>query len=166
VKRCLLRTIYDVSVQFLAISLRTRCHLQLLQIVSLYVSANEANIFYFLPPIVERPSFTPSLSLSLPHHLSHTMLRSTLILSLLSTLSLASPLALKPDQMVLDGVSWGANKLSSIGVDNAGDIRTMTKWDWSDCGTSSCILSSQGEKVGEGGGITPPFSLYLLKRRS
>ena len=149
-------------VDFLGISLRSSCHLQTLQVVSLYVSANEANIFDSLPPIV-RPS---SLSLSPHHNLFQTMLRSTLILSLLSTLALASPLALKPDQMVLDGVSWGANKLSSIGVDNAGDIRTMTKWDWSDCGTSSCILSSQGEKVGEGGGITPPFSLYLLKRRS
>lgn len=87
----------------------------------------------------DRSTVIPRLLPLSSHHnfLSQTMLRSTLLLSLLSTLALASPLALKPDQMVLNGVSWGANKLSSIGTTDGGDtVRTMTKWDWNDCGQS------------------------------
>ncbi|GAA5855048.1 hypothetical protein JCM5353_005673 [Sporobolomyces roseus] len=76
------------------------------------------------------------------------MLRSTLLLSLVSTLALASPLALKPDQMVLSGVSWGANKLSSIGTIDGGDtVRTMTKWDWNDCGSPSDALQIESIKI-------------------
>lgn len=50
---------------------------------------------------------------------------------------------------MLDGVSWGANKLSSIGTTDGGDtVRTMTKWDWNDCGESHSYSSSLRERGG------------------
>jgi len=89
------------------------------------------------------------------------MLRSTALLLLASTLALASPL-LEPrglngnaEQVVMNGVSWGANKLSKIGTQDDGRVGTLTKWDWTDCGKSLNPLSVASErgspisKVGE-----------------
>ncbi|GAA5854307.1 hypothetical protein JCM3766R1_005347, partial [Sporobolomyces carnicolor] len=79
------------------------------------------------------------------------MLRSTALVILASTLALASPV-LEPraaplDQVVLDGVSWGANKLSAIGTTAVGDVGTLTKWDWTDCGSPSDALQIDSIKI-------------------
>ncbi|GAA5895920.1 sterol transporter [Sporobolomyces salmoneus] len=78
------------------------------------------------------------------------MLRSTALLLLTSILALASPLleprGLNTEQVVLDGVSWGANKLSQIGTKD-GQVGTLTKWDWTDCGSPSDALQIDSIKI-------------------
>lgn len=70
----------------------------------------------------------------------------------------------------MDGVSWGANKLSKIGTQE-GQVGTLTKWDWNDCGKSLFIVPGGGTRSikeavqsgGEGGtsAVSPYFSLGL-----
>ncbi|GAA6019870.1 hypothetical protein JCM11491_004848 [Sporobolomyces phaffii] len=81
------------------------------------------------------------------------MLRSALLLALTSTLALASPV-LEPrglhadaQQVVLNGVSWGANRLSQVGTDQDGQVGTLTKWDWTDCGSPSDALQIDSIKI-------------------
>ncbi|GAA5887664.1 hypothetical protein JCM16303_003719 [Sporobolomyces ruberrimus] len=80
------------------------------------------------------------------------MLRTTLLFLLTSTLALASPV-LEPrglneqhQQVLMDGVSWGANKLSKIGTQE-GQVGTLTKWDWNDCGSPSDALQIDSIKI-------------------
>ncbi|BGP17472.1 hypothetical protein JCM10213_003245 [Rhodosporidiobolus nylandii] len=78
------------------------------------------------------------------------LLRSTLAISVLSALSLASPTPLGGDQLVLNGaagkaLNWGAGRLSQVGTD--GRVDAMTQWGWFDCGDPSDAIEIESIKI-------------------
>ncbi|GAA5832640.1 hypothetical protein JCM11251_001394 [Rhodosporidiobolus azoricus] len=75
------------------------------------------------------------------------LLRSSIALAALSSLSLASPVR---DQLVLNdagkaAMNWGAGKLSQLGTDGRADA--MTQWGWYDCGEPGDAIEIESLKI-------------------
>ncbi|GAA6064054.1 hypothetical protein JCM10212_006790 [Sporobolomyces blumeae] len=71
------------------------------------------------------------------------------LVALLSStlLARATPTPGRADQLVMSGVNWGAGQVSRIGDKAQGEIGTLTRWDWTDCGSPSDALQIESIKV-------------------
>ncbi|GAA5930231.1 sterol transporter [Sporobolomyces koalae] len=79
------------------------------------------------------------------------MLALVLLATTLGATVLGSPLNLNVNnaaaqQVVMNGVSWSANQISHIGTADD-QVGTLTKWDWTDCGSPSDALQIESLKI-------------------